>query len=66
MATAKRATTSFSAVVGDVEYIVHAGVVFPGDHPVVEAHPELFGPAVVVAEAPVEQATPAPGEKRQR
>ena len=47
MATAKvyRATTSFGATVGKVEYFVREGEVLPSTHPVVKAHPELFEPA---------------------
>jgi hypothetical protein len=66
MATAQRATTSFFCVVEDVEYIVHAGELFPSDDPVVAAHPELFGPAVLLTGGPVETATSGPGEKRNR
>ena len=39
-----RATTSFAAAVGEVEYLVHSGEVLPASHPVVKARPELFEP----------------------
>jgi hypothetical protein len=61
VSTAKRATTLFSCVVEDTEYIVHEGEPYADDHPVVAAHPELFGVGVVI-QGPVEEATPAPSE----
>jgi hypothetical protein len=57
-----RANRSFAAVAGDAEYFVREGELFPATHRLVKDHPELFsGP-----EAVVEQATAAPGEKRNR
>ena len=63
MAAAKlvRAVGNFATVVGKVERLVHAGEVFKATDPIVKRAPELFEPA-----GAVEQATAAPGERRNR
>ena len=69
-----RATASLT-VPGTVwRFAVEEGKAYWADHPVVEAHPSSFSPDPIVIlprdwepasrEAPVEQATAAPGEKR--
>ncbi len=53
---------------GGVEYVVIKGQTFDDKHPLVKGRPELFQD--VVADVPytkqVEQATAAPGEKRNK
>jgi hypothetical protein len=56
-----RAVSSFATTIGKTEYFVRQGEVLRADHPAVKGRRELFEPAL-----PVEQATAAPGEKRQR
>jgi hypothetical protein len=56
-----RATTSFVYEADGAAVVVHAGDVFASTHPAVKGHRELFQ-----TEVPVEAATAAPGEKRQR
>jgi hypothetical protein len=59
------AKDSFVALVKGVEYTVHGGVTrIREGHPLQKAMPEAFEPLTVHFE--VEQATAAPGEKRQR
>jgi hypothetical protein len=52
------------------EYVVIKGQLFDDKHPLVKGRPELFQEVVpdvaYVRGAPVEQATAAPGEKRNR
>lgn len=43
---------------------VQAGDVFDPDHPVVQAHPELFSDKPKKVSGKVEKATAEPGEKR--
>ncbi len=52
-----------------VEYVVIAGQTFDAKHPLVRGRPELFREVVAdvgAVRAPVEQATAAPGEKRNK
>ncbi len=67
-----RATTSLKAPGDKYPSQIHEGRTYWSDWPVVVAHPDAFSPTPtrilpanwVPAEAPVEQATAAPGEKR--
>jgi len=47
---------------------VAAGDIYESEHPIVKKNPERFGPLKVhrTGKPPVEQATAAPGEKRDR
>ncbi len=53
---------------GGVEYVVIAGQTFDSKHPLVKGRPELFSDVVadVGVQSRVEQATAAPGEKRDK
>ena len=55
------ATTSFAYPLDGKEHFVHRGEVLPASHPAVKGRRELFAP-----ELPLEQATAAPGERRNR
>jgi hypothetical protein len=58
--------TSLSGNLRGEEIIVREGDLYYSDDPIVEKWPDSFGPIKVhgATEAPVEQATAAPGEKR--
>lgn len=59
------ATTSFVALVDGKEYIVHQGRThLQANHPLVAINPDNFKPVPLTFG--VEQATEAPGEKRNR
>lgn len=64
------ATTDFSTRVKGVEYAVRVGNTIHSDHPLAKAHPDMFRPAGARVTFPtpgrIEQATAAPGEKRDR
>ena len=51
----------FAIEIKGKDVMVHDGDVFPADHPVVKGRAHLFKPVLSV-----EQATAAPGEKRNR
>jgi hypothetical protein len=65
------ATTSFDTVLKGVSVNVRQGELLEADDSIVSHFPQFFGPPKVrarsgtpVDQAPVEQATAAPGEKR--
>ncbi len=65
------ALQSFAARVDGVDYNVRAGNTILADHPLAQAHPDMFRTAEDRVTFPtpkrrVEQATKAPGEKRAR
>lgn len=67
MANIKFCTSTCSVVVNGVPYSLLAGQAWVADDPVVLAHPKLFTDLptwVYTINGPVEQATAAPGEKR--
>lgn len=68
-ATVLVANIDFTTRVGGVDYAVRVGNTIMSDHPLVLAHPDLFRKADARVTFPtprVEQATKAPGEKRDR
>lgn len=64
------AMTTFATRVAGVDYNVRAGNTVLSDHPLAKAHPDMFSKATerVTFATPgrVEEATAAPGEKRNR
>ena len=70
MADLVMAKTSFIAGVGGQELDIRAGDLLEADHPVVLAHPDLFdAPKLrfpVARREKVEEATAAPGTRRNR
>ena len=59
-------TTTFVITLGDRDVEYHAGEVVDGDDPAFKRVPEHFGPVAFKHRTakPIEQATAAPGEKR--
>lgn len=62
------AVNTANVSMGDQRVHIERGTAWAADDPVVKAHPTLFtsdaGPNVYRSQAPVEQATRAPGERR--
>lgn len=61
-----QATTSIVIQNKGQEYVVRGGDLYDTKHPLVKDHPGLFRELVADVGAPVEQATAAPGQKRNR
>lgn len=36
---------TFTGTIGEVPFVARVGETFPEDHPIVQAHPQFFGPA---------------------
>lgn len=61
----RKATTTYWTDLGDGPLRISRGELVPADHPLVSMNPENFEEAKVESRFEVEQATAAPGEKRQ-
>ena len=61
-----QAAQSIAIVYKGVDYMVQEGQNFDDAHPLVKGHPGLFRDITPDVAAPVEQATKAPGQKRNK